>query len=228
MDRLTSGKDNLAMTDKEIQQAVLRELEWEPLVQSTEIGVAVKDGIVTLSGFVNSYTKKYHAEDAAKRVEGVKAVVNDLEVKLPFSDERTDEDIAKAAVQALEDRITVPHERIKLTVRDGWITLEGEVEWNYQKGAAEAAVRDLAGVKGVTNRIVVMPRVTAMDVKSKIEQALKRMVEVDAKNIKVETTDSKVILRGKVRSWAEWNEALQAAWRAPGVKQVENELVISP
>jgi len=216
------------MTDKEIQQAVLRELEWEPLVQSTEIGVAVKDGIVTLSGYVNSYTKKFHAEDAAKRVEGVKAVVNDLEVKLPFSDERTDEDIAKSAVRALEDRITVPHDRIKLTVSDGWITLEGDVEWNYQKEAAEAAVRDLTGVKGVTNRIVVLPRVSATDVKTKVEQALKRMAEVDAKNIKVETTDSKVILRGKVRSWAEWNEALQAAWRAPGVKQVENELVISP
>ena len=216
------------MTDKEIQQAVLRELEWEPVVRSTEIGVAVKDGIVTLSGFVDSYSTKYAAERAAKRVEGVKAVVNDLEVKLPFDDERTDEDLARAALRALEDRITVPHERIKVTVNDGWITLEGDVEWNYQKEAAEVAVRDLTGIKGVTNRINVLPRVSPSDVKTKIEEALKRMAEVDAKRITVETTDSKVILRGKVRSWVEWDEALRAAWRAPGVKAVENRLEISP
>jgi osmotically-inducible protein OsmY len=216
------------MTDKEIQQAVLRELEWEPVVKSTEVGVSVKEGVVTLSGFVDSYAKKYDAERAAKRVEGVKAVVNDLEVKLPFNDERTDEDIARAALRALEDRITVPHERIKITVNDGWITLEGDVEWNYQKEAAEVAVRDLTGIKGVTNRINVLPRVSPSDVKTKIEEALKRMAEVDAKRITVETTDSKVILHGKVRSWVEWDEAQRAAWRAPGVKAVENQLVISP
>lgn len=125
------------MTDKEIQQAVLRELEWEPRVQSTEIGVSVKVGIVTLSGSVGSFAKKYDAESAAKRVEGVKAVVN----------ERTDEDIAESALRALEDRITVPHEQIKLTVRDGWITLEGDVEWNFEKEAAESAVRYLTGGK---------------------------------------------------------------------------------
>ena len=127
------------MTDKEIQQAVLRELEWEPLVKSTEIGVAVKEGIVTLAGSVDSYSKRYHAERAALRVTGVKAVVNDLEVKLPSSSERSDEDIAKSAVRALEERITVPHDRIKVKVHDGWITLEGEVEWKYQREAAESA-----------------------------------------------------------------------------------------
>ena len=216
------------MTAKEIQDAVLRELEWEPVVKSTEIGVSVKEGVVTLSGFVDNYAKKYNAERAAKRVAGVKAVVNELEVKLPFSDERTDEDIAKSAVRALEDRITVPHERIKLTVSAGWITLEGEVEWNYQKEAAEAAVRYLTGVKGVTNKIAVRPRVSPLDVKTKIEEALRRIAEVDAKRITVETTDSKVILRGTVRSWAAWNEAQRAAWRALGVKDVENKLVISP
>lgn len=155
------------MTDKEIQQAVLRELEWEPRVQSTEIGVSVKVGIVTLSGSVGSFAKKYDAESAAKRVEGVKAVVNELEVILPFSDERTDEDIAESALRALEDRITVPHEQIKLTVRDGWITLEGDVEWNFEKEAAESAVRYLTGVKGVVNLITVKPRVSPSNVKTK-------------------------------------------------------------
>ena len=216
------------MTDKEIQQDVLRELEWEPLVKSTEIGVSAKDGIVTLSGFVDSYAKKYEAESAAKRLNGVKAVVNELKVKLPSTFERTDEDIAKSAVLALESRITVPHNKIKVTVRDGWISLEGNVDWNFQKEEAEAAVRYLAGVKGVSNLIMVKPPVSASEVRSKIEDALRRNAEVDAQRISVETTDSKVILRGNVRSWAEREEAQQAAWRAPGVKEVENHIVITP
>lgn len=216
------------MTDKEIQQAVLRELEWEPQVKSTEIGVAVKDGIVTLTGFVDNYIKKFHAERAAQRVAGVKAVVNDLEVKLPISSERTDEDIARAAVQALASHISVPQERIKVTVRNGWITLEGDVEWKYQREAAESAVRHLMGVKGVTNLIAIKARVSPENVRAKIEEALKRTIEEDAKRIQVETTNSTVILRGTVHSWFEREEAERAAWRAPGVTKVEDLITVAP
>ena len=209
------------MSDKEIQQAVLRELEWEPQVRSTEIGVVVKDGIVTLTGGVDSYSKRFHAERAAKRVAGVKAVVNDLEVHLPTSSERTDEDIARAAVRALEDRITVPRDRVKVTVSDGWITLEGDVEWQFQREAAETAVRHLVGVKGVINLITIKPRVSPSEIRSQIEAALRRTAELDAQRITVETEGSKVILRGRVHSWAE-----RAAWRAPGVTQVENHITV--
>jgi osmotically-inducible protein OsmY len=206
---------------------VLRELEWEPQVQATEIGVAVKNGVVTLTGHVDSYSKRYHAERAALRVSGVKAVANELEVKLPFSSERTDTDIAAAATQALDSRITVPPGKVKATVRDGWITLEGEVEWKFQREAAESAVRHLIGVKGVTNLITVKPHVTPTDVKAKIEDALKRVAEVDAQRVKVETLDGKVILSGAVRAWIEKEEAERAAWRAPGVREVGNRITIA-
>jgi osmotically-inducible protein OsmY len=218
------------MTDKEIQQAVLRELEWEPQVRSTEIGVSVKDGIVTLTGYVDSYSKKYFAERAAKRVYGVKAVVNDLEVKLPSSSKRTDEDLARAAVRALKDRVSVPHDRIKVIVREGWITLEGAVEWSYQRAAAEKAVRHLRGLKGVINLITVKSRLSPSpaEIKAQIEDALRRSAELDAERIAVEVEGSKVFLRGRVRSWVERAEAELVAWRAPGVTLVENHITVEP
>jgi osmotically-inducible protein OsmY len=216
------------MTDKEIQLAVLYELEEEPLVKSTEIGVAVKDGIVTLSGYVDSYSKKYNAELAAKLIPDVKAVVNELEVKLPSSSERTDQDIAQAAVKALASAVVVPSERIKVTVREGTVTLEGDVEWQWQKEAAEAAVRVLTGVKEIANRIEVKPRVTPAEVQAKIEEALRRAAELDAHRIQIEMQDRKVILSGSVRCMVEWDQAERAAWQVPGVKEVENRLTIEP
>jgi osmotically-inducible protein OsmY len=215
------------MTDAEIRKNVEAELSFEPSINASEIGVAVKDGIVTLTGRVDSYWEKIAAEEAAARVAGVKAVANELEIRLPFSSERTDEDIARAAVNRLEWTITVPKDRIKVKVSKGWVTLEGEVEWQFQKNAAAEAVRNLVGMKGVINHIVVKERPSTAEVKAKIEEALKRSAEVDASHITVETEGDKVILKGTVRSWFEREEAERAAWRAPGVRKVDNRIIVS-
>src|SRR5258706_9159516 len=188
-------------TDSELQRDVLDELSWEPSVNAAHIGVSVKDGVVTLSGHVPSYAEKYGAELAAKRVYGVKAVANELEVKLPGSSKRSDEAIAVAAVKALQSNLLVPADKIKVTVRNAWVTLEGEVDWQYQKEAAERTLRYLTGVAGVTDVITIKPRVTPAEVKSKIEEALKRSAEMDARRVGVEVRDGEVILRGSVRSW---------------------------
>jgi osmotically-inducible protein OsmY len=215
------------MTDAEIRKNVEAELSFEPSINASEIGIAVKDGIVTLTGRVDSYWEKIAAEEAAARVAGVKAVANELEIRLPFSSERTDEDIARAAVNRLEWTITVPKDRIKLKVSKGWVTLEGEVDWQFQKNAAAEAVRNLVGIKGVINHIVVKERPSTAEVKAKIEEALKRSAEVDASHITVETEGDKVILKGTVRSWFEREEAERAAWRAPGVRKVDNRIIVS-
>jgi osmotically-inducible protein OsmY len=218
--------DTVTRFDAEIQADVLAELKWEPRVQSTEIGVAVKDGIVTLTGWVDSYSKRWAAEEAAHRVRGVKAVANDIEVRLGVGSERTDAEIAAAAVRALQwDAVLVP-EKIEVTVSKGWVTLKGTVDWQYKKTEAERVVRDLAGVKGVSNLIEVRPKVEPEEIKKQVEQALLRSAQTDAEHITVEVDGAKVILKGRVRSWAEREEAERAAWQAPGVASVDNRIVV--
>lgn len=221
---LHRAKSNSA--DKDLRDRVEQQLDWEPEVTSTEIGVGTADGVVTLTGFVNTYAEKLAAERIAKRTYGVKAVANDIQVKPLFR--KTDTEIATNAVSALESRVDVPDEKIKLTVKDGWVTLEGNVEWYYQKNAAELAVKYLSGVKGVTDNIKVAPQVSTIEVKDKIEAALKRSAELDARRIRVESSDGKVTLSGNVHTWFEKDEAENAAWAAPGVTQVKNQIAVVP
>jgi len=214
------------LTDLELKKNVETELTWEPSVDAAEIGVGVNNSVVTLNGNVHSYWEKWAAERAASRLLGVKAVANDLKVQLPDSSERTDEDIAEAAVNALNWSVSVPEDRIKVKVSQGWITLEGTVYWNFQRAAAEEAVRNLMGVIGVSNVIEVKPQVSASGVKAAIETALKRTASVDANRIKVEADGDEVTLRGNVRSWVERDEAERAAWAAPGVRIVDDQITI--
>ena len=216
-------------SDSEIERDVKEELKWEPgLPDAADIAVSVKDGVVTLAGFVKSYTDKYEAEAAAKRVVGVKGVANDIEVRMPSVDERPDPEIARDAVAAIKTQLPISSEHIKVVVKNGWVNLEGQVEWEYQRRTAEQAVRRIKGIKGVTNLIQLRPRAEPSEIKRKIEEAFKRNAEVDANRIIVETNGSEVVLKGTVRSWTERQEAERIAWSAPGVTKVEDRIIVSP
>jgi osmotically-inducible protein OsmY len=215
-------------SDSDIRRDVEDELRWDPDIDATDIAVSVKNSVVFLAGFVRSFMQKYQAEADAKRVAGVTAVANDLDVRLPNIDETPDPQIARDAIARIKSELPYAWDNIRVVVKSGWLTLEGEVEWYYQRERAEEAVRRVRGIKGVTNSIEVKPRVASMEIRRKIEEALRRAAEIDASRVTVETNGSEVILRGTVRSWAERQEAERAAWWAPGVSKVDNRIIVSP
>ena len=219
-------KGNTIITDTELKMDVLAELRYEPSVRITDIGVLVKDGAVTLNGYATNYCEKCDAVSAAKRVAGVRAIADDIEVKLPDSIRRTDGEIAAAAANQIDWSTTIPRGAAEITVSEGQITLEGEVEWWYQKNAAENAVQYLAGVRGVTNLITIKPKLAPVDFETAIKSALARNALLDAKKIQVQSTSGKVMLRGTVRNYFEREEAERVAWAAPGVFSVENQLKV--
>lgn len=213
-------------TDSEIQKDVMDELKWEPFLQSSEIGVAAKNGVVTLSGTVDTYLKKSQAEKAAKRVAGVKAVAEDIEVKYMGDFIKNDTEIAQAVLNALKWHSAVNEEKIKVKVEDGVVTLDGEVDWEFQRNSAVLQIENLIGVKRIVNNITIKTSLPVKEIKQKISSAFHRSATIDADKIRIETTGSKVTLKGKVRSWAEKKDAANAVWAAPGVTQIENLLEI--
>ncbi|ROT26810.1 BON domain-containing protein [Micromonospora sp. HM5-17] len=218
----------MSHSDEEIQRDVLAELAWEPRVQPNEIGVIVREGVVTLRGWVDSYAKKWSAERAAHRVSRVRAVANDIEVRLPGAAQRPDPELAAAALRALEWDAFVPVENLDVTVADAWVVLRGEVEWEYQRRAAEQAVRRLSGIRGVTNGISVRPREAPApeEISERLQHALVRSVETDAERIGIQIRAGVVVLSGTVRSWLEREEAERVAWSAPGVTAVDNHITV--
>lgn len=213
-------------TDNELRLDVERELEWEPSVDERRIGVSAIDGIITLSGSVGSFAEKWNAERAVERVAGVRGVANELQVRT--ATDRSDTDIAKAAADRLSWDVMVPEGTVTVEVSNGWVTLRGEVRWDYQRRAAERAVRNLSGVKGITNLVTIQPRVEPQDVKKRIEETFTRDATLEAQHIAVEVTGREVTLRGAVRSWKERHEAEKAAWAAPGVTSVRNFITVDP
>lgn len=218
--------NTIEKTDIELKTDVLSELKYEPSIKVTDIGVLVKDGTVTLNGYATTYNEKREAVRAVKRVAGVKAIADDIEVKLPSSMHRTDGDIAAAAANQIASCTIIPTKTITPTVREGWITLDGQVEWWYQKNAAGNVVHYLSGVKGVSNNISIKPKLTTMAVETAIQSAFKRSALFDASKIQVETSQNEVVLSGKVRNYSELEEAERAAWAAPGVFSVDNNLTL--
>ena len=213
-------------TDLEIQQDIMNELKWQPFLRAATIGVAVKNGVVTLSGNVDNYAQKVEAEKAAKKVAGVKAIAEDIQIGVSPSFKKTDTEIAGSVISALKWHAAVPDEKIKVKVEEGIVTLEGEVEWDFQRSSAKKAVSNLLGVRNVINLITVKPKLTAFDVRSKVSQALHRTATVDAERVSIEVEGNKVILNGKVRSFAEKEDVEDAAWCAPGVNRVESHLEV--
>ena len=214
-------------TDSQLQQDIIAELKWEPSVNAAQIGVEVKDGIVTLAGHVGSYAEKWDAERAAQRVSGVKALAIEMDVKLAGSSKRNDADIAGSAESALQWITYLPKNSVKVMVEDGWITLSGEVDWEYQRQTAAGAVRYLMGVKGVRENIAIKSKVSMSAVKSDIEAALKRRAQADAQKISVEVRGADVTLTGTVHSWSERDLATHSAWGTPGVHNVVNNITVT-
>lgn len=214
------------MRDTDLRQDVLDELEYEPSIDAADIGVAVEDGTVTLTGHVRTYTEKREAENIVKRVKGVRAIAQEIEVRPIGSHMTADDEIAKRAVNSLTWNASVPRDQIQIKVENGYVTLTGKVNWFYQKAAADKAVQMITGVKGVTNLVEIKPTASPSDVRQRIENALKRDAELEAKRIQVQVTDSKVTLEGRVRNWAEREAAERAAWAAPGVAQVVDHIKI--
>lgn len=215
------------MTDKELRQSVLDEIEYDPSFDAAHIGVSAEKGVITLTGHVSSYPEKVSAMAAVRRVKGVRAIADEIEVRYAFGKKTSDDQIAKRALDLLSWDSMIPSERIQVAVRDGWITLTGTVDWFYQKRSAEGSVRKLAGLIGVTNGIEIKPKVKTEDVKGKIEKALARRAETEAKNIKVTVNNNdEVVLEGRVGNWEERYAVENAAWSAPGVKSVDDRLAI--
>lgn len=213
-------------TDAEIKNDVLDELAWQPNIDENQIGVIVENGVVTLSGVVNNYSKKVAAEKAAKNIEGVKAVALDIEVKYGVDFKKTDKEVAKAIVDAYEWNSSVPEDEIKIKVENGWVFLTGEVQWEYQKNAAKKAIEGLVGVRGINNSITLKNTIKPKEVKSQIKRAFHRMATLDSNDIILETHGNTVTLRGKVHSIKEKEDAEIAAYKAPGVFDVKNELKV--